>query len=239
MELTQFTAKKVDPGEPITAQAWNEMVDGIKDLNAFVLASESTALRVRLGNVNISLSTVRITARRDDGWLTEAVAPVSGDGQFVFASLPAGVFTLQATAPGFKPAGASVTIPSEEEVSLTMEPDGAFMPNMLGVELGSALAGLDNLGISVGRLLDVVGKELPPANPGSEYSSQPVLVQLPDPGVAVPPEGKVQLVIAAALRLDDSVEIPPLTGLTLNEARKALAAIGLKLGKVETLSKNP
>jgi len=79
----------------------------------------------------------------------------------------------------------------------------------------------------------VVGRELAPAKPDSEYASQPILMQLPDPGVAVPPEGKVQLVVSIALQVEDSIEVPPLTGLTQSEARKALEALGLKLGKVE------
>jgi hypothetical protein len=234
MDLTPFAAKTVSPGEPITAQAWNELVEGIKALNDFVRSSQATALRVGLGNTDIRLETVRVTARRDDGWLAEAVAPVDGGGEFVFAALPQGAFTVRAEAPGFSPASANVTIPGNASVQLTLEQDGAFMPNLIGVELAAALAELEDRDITVGRLLDVVGRELPPAKPDSEYARQPVLMQLPDPGVAVPPEGKVQIVVSAALQVEESVEVPPLTGLTLEEARKALEAIGLKLGKVQT-----
>ena len=238
MDLKQFTAKQVSPGEPITAQAWNELVSGLKELNDFVLASQSTSMKVKLGNADIDTDSVRVTARRDDGWMVEAAAPVNGEEHYVFGSLPPGAFTLIAEAPGFKTGSASVTIPSDEVISITLVPDGAFMPNLLGVELAAALSELNDRSITVGRLLDVVGRELPPANPDAEYTGQPVLVQLPAPGVAVPPDGAAQLVVSAALQVDDSVEIPPLTGLTLSEARKALDAIGLKLGRVETRSKN-
>ena len=237
MELNEFTAKQVSPGEPITSEAWNELVSGIKSLNQFVLANQSTALKVQLSNVDIALNSVRVTALRDDGWLAEAVAPVDGDSLFVFASLPPGAYVIMANAPGYKASNANVTIPSDDPVKLTLEQNGAFMPNLVGVELASALAILDDKGISVGRLIDVVGRELPPAKPTSEYANQPILMQLPDPGDAVPPEGKVQIVVSAALQVDDSVEIPPLTGLTLTEARKALEAIGLKLGTVENRQK--
>ena len=233
MDLKSFTAKTVSPGEPITAQAWNELVDGIKELNEFVRNSQATSLRVALGNAEIDFYSVRMTARRDDGWLIEATAPVNGDEQFVFAALPPGAFTIKAEAPGFSPASASVTIPTTEVLTLTLTAHGAFMPNLIGVELAAALTELKNRGINVGRLLDVVGRELAPAKPDSEYASQPILMQLPDPGVAVPPEGKVQLVVSIALQVEDSIEVPPLTGLTQSEARKALEALGLKLGKVE------
>ena len=238
MELNEFTAKPVSPGEPITSEAWNELVSGIKALNNFVLANQSTALNVQLSNTDISRNTVRVTALRDDGWLAQAVSPVNGGDSFVFTSLPPGAYVIMADAPGFKASKENVTIPSDEIVKLTLEQNGAFMPNLIGVELASALAILDDSSITVGRLIDVFGRELAPAKPTSEYASQPIVMQIPDPSDAVPPEGKVQLVVSAALQLDSSVEIPPLTGLTLTEARKALEAIGLKLGKVETRQKS-
>jgi len=43
-----------------------------------------------------------------------------------------------------------------------------------------------------------------------------------------------QLVVAAALKVEPSVEVPSLTGLTLDEARKVLDDLGLVLGKVTT-----
>lgn len=238
MELNEFAAKEVNPGEPITSEAWNELVSGIKALNEFVLANQRTALNVQITNVDIVLDTVRVTASRDDGWLAEAVAPVSGDSVFVFASLPPGTYVIMADAPGFKASNANVSIPSDETVKFSLEQNGAFMPNLIGVELATALAILEDSSITVGRLLDVFGRELAPAKPTSEYANQPIVMQLPDPGDAVPPEGKVQLIVSAALQVDSSVEIPPLTGLTLTEARKALEAIGLKLGKVETRQKS-
>jgi hypothetical protein len=234
MELEQFTAKPVTPGEPITAQAWNELVTGLQDLNQFVLTTQATSLRATLTNTVIDLSSVRITVQRDDGWLSEAVAPVDANGEFVFASLPPGTFTIEASAPGFNSVSTNVTVPTAEVVSMTLEQSGAFMPNLIGVELADALKLLQEDSITVGRLLDVVGREIPPAKPDAVYATQPVLMQLPDPGTPVPPEGKVQIVVSAALQVDDSVEMPPLTGLTLTEARKTLESLGLKLGKVET-----
>lgn len=232
MELQEFTAIEVSPGEPITAQAWNELVEGIRALNEFVAASQRTSLEVTIGNVDIDLSSVRITAERDDGWLIEAA--VNSSGVFVFTSLPTGAFVVTASAPGFSSATQSITVPTEDSVELTLAQNGAFMPNITGVELGTALSVLSEQGIAVGRLLDVVGRELAPAKPDSEYLRQPLLVQLPDPGVPVLPSDKVTLVVSVALQVDDSVEMPPLTGLTLAEARKTLESLGLRLGEVET-----
>lgn len=237
MTLQSFNAPNVVAGEPITADAWNELVSGIRVLNEFIRNNQAASLRVQLGNTNIRLETVRVTASRDDGWLADAAIPLNNNDPFVFAALPLGAFTIRAEAPGFKPATANITIPTEPAalpLNLTMQQDGAFIPNLIGTKLSIALKQLSDVGITVGRLLDVVGRDLPPANPAAEYLDQPVLMQLPDPDVAVSPAGRAQLVVAAALQVEESVEIPPLTGLTLTEARKALEAIGLKLGKVET-----
>jgi hypothetical protein len=236
MELSAFTAKEVAPGEPVTAQAWNELVDGIRSLNEFVAASRKTSLEVTVGNVDIDLGTVRVTAERDDGWLMEAA--INSEDVFVFTSLPAGAFVVTGSAPGFSPVSQNIAVPTDDTVQLTMAQNGAFMPNVTGVELGAALNVLTESGIAVGRLLDVVGQELAPSKPDSQYLRQPLLVQLPDPGVPVLPADKVTLVVSTALQVDDSVEIPPLTGLTQAEARKTLESLGLRLGNVETRQKS-
>jgi beta-lactam-binding protein with PASTA domain len=41
------------------------------------------------------------------------------------------------------------------------------------------------------------------------------------------------LAVAAPVRVEPTVEVPSLTGLSQEEAKKALEALGLKLGKVE------
>jgi beta-lactam-binding protein with PASTA domain len=44
-------------------------------------------------------------------------------------------------------------------------------------------------------------------------------------------------VIAAALQVQPTIEVPSFAGLTLNEAQKALEGIGLVMGKVVTKQK--
>ena len=62
-------------------------------------------------------------------------------------------------------------------------------------------------------------------------------MQFPDAGTPVAPEGKTQLVIAAALHIQPSIEVPSFVGLTLAEAQKALEGMGLVLGNVVTKQK--
>jgi len=234
MNLEPFTATSAAPGEPLTAQAWNEVVEGIRALYRFLETNAGTSLRVVVLNAAVDLAVVRVTAVRDDGLAVEGVRPVPPSAEFVFPDLPPGAYSVRASTAGFTPAVENVTIPRAEVVELTMTPSGAFMPMLIGLDLQTALSTLGDLGIQVARILDVAGRDVAPARPDPEYRDAPVLVQHPAPGVAVPPEGSTQLVVAAALSTEATAEVPSLSGLTLAEAQKALESIGLKVGKVKT-----
>ena len=234
MAIIPFIAKTVLPGEPVTAQAWNDIVQGIAGLLGYLEATEATPLRVALSNAGLDHTKTRVTATRDDGVAAEAVAPVSPATEYVFSGLKPGVHTIRAEAPGFAAATTSVTVPSAAVVSLTLTPQGAFMPTVFGDTLTAALGKLKNANIVVSRVLDVTGKDVAPANPDPEYSTAPVLMQFPDAAVPIPPGGSAQLVVAAALVVQAAIEIPTLAGLTLSEAQKALEGMGLVLGKVTT-----
>ncbi|HVR99849.1 MAG TPA: PASTA domain-containing protein [Thermoanaerobaculia bacterium] len=236
MPLPTFTATEVQPGQPLTAQAWNEIVQALAALNAHLQAAEETSLRVQIANAGIDLSRVRITAVSQDGLQAFAgvrTADTAGQGQFIFSGLRPGVFTVRAEAPAFDAVSQAVTVPSAQPVSLTLTARGAAMPALFGAPLGDALQILSQTGIAVGRIVDAQGREVAPANPGADAVGVPVLMQLPAPGEPVPVGTLVQLAIAAPLRVEATVEVPSLAGLSLEEAKKALEALGLKLGKTE------
>jgi hypothetical protein len=235
MALPPFIAKQVNPGEPLTAQAWNDIVGALAAVNGYLLTSEASSVSVQVANAGLDLQSVRVTAAAQDGpQVFEAVQPIPPGTAHTFASLRPGVYAVRAEAPGFAPATANVTVPAAAPVALTLVPQGALMPALFGKRLGESLQQLQGLGIQVSRVLDIAGREVAPANPGATYIDSPVLVQVPAPGEPVPPTASAQLAVAAALQVEASVEVPPLTGLTLAEAKKALEAVGLVLGKVET-----
>lgn len=239
MALDEFIAKTVTPGEPLTAQAWNDIVTAVAALNHHILSTEASSVRVQIANADIALGQVRVTALPQDGTQAfEAVRPIPPGTEHIFSGLRPGVYTVRAEAPGFDAATATVTVPATEPVSLTLVPRGASMPALFGRPLGQALGDLKALGIAVSRVLDIAGREVAPANPGADYTDSPVLVQIPAPGQPVPPEGSAQLAVAAALQVEPSIEVPSLTGLSLEEAKKALEAAGLVLGKVENREKS-
>jgi hypothetical protein len=224
--------KTVSPGEPVTAEGWNAIVSGVTALTEYLNATEDSGVRVVIKNAGVTQA--RVTATRDDGVSYEAVLPVPPSSDFVFAGLRPGAYVVRVEAAGFSTQTASISVPLAAPLELSLLANGAFMPELFGATLRAALQELSSRKIAVGRILDVVGRDIAPANPGSDYNDQPVLAHFPTAGSAVPPEAQVQLLVSAALQVQQSVEVPSLAGLTLSEAQKALEALGLVLGKVVT-----
>jgi hypothetical protein len=232
MSINVPPQKNVSAGEPVTAEGWNSLVGGITAIVTFLEATEASGARVVIKNTG--LVSARVSAVRDDGVTFDAVSPVPPGTEYIFAGLRPGSYAVRVEAAGFSPATATLTAPAEAPLEISLSPNGAFMPDVFGMTIRAALQELSTRAIKVGRIVDVVGRDVAPANPGAEYLDQPVLMQLPAAGIAGPPESQPQLVVATTLQVTPSVEMPSLTGLTLAEAKKALEAIGLSLGKVET-----
>jgi len=224
--------KTVTPGEPVTAEGWNAIVGGVSALTAYLNASEASGLRVVIKNAGVN--NARVTATRDDGVTYQAVAPVPPGTEYILTGLRPGAYTIRVETPGFVVDAASVTVPAATPVEFSLQASGAFMPELFGLTLRAALQELSSRKIAVSRILDVVGRDVAPANPGSEYNEQPVLNYFPAAGTAVPPDGQVQIVVSASLQVQPSVEVPSLAGLSLSEAQKALESVGLVLGRVTT-----
>jgi hypothetical protein len=239
MTLDQFIAKTVQPGEPLTAQAWNDIVQAVASLYGYLESTQGTQLRVALANADVDRATARVTAVSGDGRVAEAVRPIAPDVHFVFPALAPGPYTLRVEAPGFTPVTQAVTAPLAAPVEMTLARNGAAMPMVFGQTLEEALAALALANIGVSRIIDVTGRDVAPAKPDPGYRDAPVLMQFPDAGQPVPPDARAQLVVAVSLQAEAAVEVPSLAGLTLDEARKALEGLGLVLGKVATKKNNP
>jgi hypothetical protein len=240
MALNPFIARHVNPGEPLTAQAWNEVVDGVDDVHKHLSATVHT-VRVRITTPGVDLSTVRVTATRTGAPPVEAVRPVPPDTHHYLQGLVPGAYTVRAEAPGYAVATGNVTLQETSAnvtVDLALTATHVAMPSVFGLTLTAARAALSARAITVSRLLDTQGKDLPPATPGPEYDLSLVLVQSPPAGTLVPIGGStVALAVAVAPKIETTVEVPSLAGLTLVEAKKALEAMGLVLGKVQNLQK--
>jgi len=253
-----FSNKQVHAGEPVTAQAWNEIVVAIGTISAFLESSVAASLKVQVQvqvpapNVDLSgvrlmapsstgiLSTVRVTATSSTGVSTEAVRPVFPDMTHTFQGLPLGSYTIRAEAPGFDPATKTVAVTAAgaaQTETINLPQHGSFMPLLFGKTLAEALALLGPMAIAVDEIRDVTGVSVPAMQPGSAFTREFVLMQVPAAGVPVAPGEFAKLLISAALRPETMIEMPSLLGLTLSEANQALEAVGLKLGRVATVGR--
>lgn len=239
MALNPFIARYVNPGEPLTAEAWNDVVDGVDEVHKYLAATGRT-VQVRITTPGVDLSTVRVTALREGEPPVEAVRPVPSDPHHYLQDLRPGAYTVRAEAPGYAVTTGIVNIGATASVSLDLALTATHvaMPSVFGLTLTAARAALGAKAITVSRLLDTQGKDLVPDTPGPEYDLSLVLVQSPPAGTLVPLGGStVGLAVAVAPKLESTVEVPSLAGLTLVEAKKALEALGLVLGNVKNLSK--
>jgi len=229
-----FIKKNVLAGEPLTAQAWNDVVNAMSAVYNHIESSEASSVKVQISNSGIDLDSVRVTATRDDGISIEAVRPVPPSTLHTFPGLAPGSYTIRAEAPGFSAASLTVAVTSSGTLAtqnITLTKLGSIMPMTFGMTLTDVLAQLTSLSIAVSNVVDVTGTAVPVASPGAAYGQSLVLMQFPAAGTPVTPGQAAQLVISAALTPEVSIEMPSLTGLTLAEASKALEALGLKVGK--------
>lgn len=240
MELKPFIKHTVRPGEPLTAQAWNDIVEGIDGAYQY-LQSTLHVVRVRVTNVGLDPGSVRVTATREGAPPAEAVRPVAPERDHILSRLDQGAWTITAQAPGFAAATATVNISDAGETTqeMALTASAPIMPDLFGDTLESSLDQLSTLGIPVTRLLDFTGRELAAAATVKENPDAPVLVQWPAVGTPVSGGQGIGLVVALPLQTEAAVEVPSLSGLTQQEAQKALESIGLVLGKVQFLQKAP
>jgi len=240
MDLKPFVKKTVLPGEPLTAQAWNDVVDGIDGAYQFLQATMHT-VRVHITTTGLDLSLVRVTATRDGGAPVEGVPPIGGGTDFVISKLEAGAWTVNVEAPGFQLATQPVNVADSGETALevALQPIGPFMPDLFGLSFADAAAALAAAGAPLTRVLDFTGRDIPPSAAGQDNASAPVVVQWPAAGDPIPSGSGAQVVIAVPIQVEAAIEVPALAGLTQQEIQKALEAIGLTLGKVTVLQKQP
>src|SRR5258708_25823198 len=88
----------VNPGEPVTAQGWNVIVNAIVSLTNYLTSTEASSLKVAITNAGMNFGAVRVTALRDDGISFEAVAPVPPRTHSIFNGLRPSVHALRVPA---------------------------------------------------------------------------------------------------------------------------------------------
>ncbi|HEX6748288.1 MAG TPA: PASTA domain-containing protein [Longimicrobium sp.] len=230
-----FIRTHVEPGDPVTAEAWNAMVDGLFDAQAVLKAAAGVG-HVRLTGQGLDPQRARVTATREGAPPVEALRPVGAEPDFIFPRLAEGAYAVHAEAPGFNPADGALTVSATGEVTpdpleLALTAVRPAMPNVLGLMLPQAVQALAAVKI---RILDVTGKSLPTSGFPADYNDNPVLMQWPSPGELAPPAGTDALVVVSAQVAAEIVTVPNLSGLSVAQATAELDKVGLKLQVVES-----
>jgi hypothetical protein len=231
MPLTRPTLASVNPGEPLTAQAWNSLVNGLTGLYDAVIALGGATLEVEVTGPVAQDATV-IAEPLGEGRATEALPPFGTRTRHLVVGLTDGPWRVHVSAPGFATQQREVTMPVQDPVAVALTVDGVVVPDFFGQPVRGVLDKLRSLGIDADSLLDTTGREVSRSTLPPEYVDSPVLLQLPEAGAVVPSgTGRVRLVVASALRRDPVVTMPSLVGLSLTEAKQVLDRLGLVLGQ--------
>jgi hypothetical protein len=223
-----FTKTNVTPGEPVTAQAWNAIVDGLFEVQA-LLSTGSGTVRVAITGDQRDIDAARVIATDAGGVRFAAVAQSHPGEPFVFPKLTAGAYTVTVSAPSCTDGTASVTVANDGTASPNPVPvalafTGQRMPNVLGVAWKNAAGPLQPVNP---HALDASGKGVPLAGFDAAYADVPVLMQWPDPGEIVPAGSVPHVILATIVKPAVLVPTPNLIGLTIAQAQAEAAKLGL------------
>jgi hypothetical protein len=220
---------QVEPGRPITADAWNEILDSLGLLRDAVNAIGSGELQVTVhlaGQVNQKIPQAEIVAvSQDTGRAIRAAQPFPGRDAHTLIGIGAGKWDLYISAPNYQLRSATITYPDDTVVALGLTLNGKPVPDVFGLKLSAAKSTLTAQGMTISKILDSAGKDYAvdaaPAN-------MVVLYQLPSQGTIITPAvDRIRLVIAAEVEITGMVQVPDVTGMSPNAAAAKLAEYGL------------
>lgn len=231
------------PGNPITAEGWNNLRQAVLALYEAFNKSPGTLtaqLKSKDGGAIVADAVVTLVPSGEPAGRTPRAALYLGATvqAFQVLGLEAGSYDLVVEAAGFAPETRPVTIGADGAaqalaVELTPSAVTVVVPNLFGAAVNVAMATLASAGLQVSRVIDSYGTDLAPSGIPAEAANSPVLNQVPEPGTVVPKNTPVQLHISA--KVAQQVKVPNLAGLTLTEAKQQLAAAGLVVGETKTL----
>ncbi len=220
---------QVEPGRPITADAWNEILNSLGLLRDAINAIGSGELQVTVhvaGQINQKIPGAEIVAvSQDTGRAIRAAQPFPGRDAHTIIGIGAGNWDLYITAPNYQLRSYEVSYPEDPAVSVGLTPEGKAVPDVFGVKVSQAKSTLTAQGMNISKILDSAGKNHPiddaPAN-------MRVLYQLPAQGTFINPAvDRIRLVIAAEVEITGMVQVPNVAGMTPTAAAAKLAEYGL------------
>jgi hypothetical protein len=238
MALIKPALANVNAGEPVTAQAWNAIVDGLDDIYDAVLAIGTGVLQVSVTAGERAVAGAQVVAVPLAGGNPVAALPLHGDAtSYTLVGVNPGNWRILVEADGFQDEVRDVTVPSAEPIVVNLTLAGVVMPDLFGVTAEDALAQLTTAGLTVDLILDITGHEVSRVSLPAHFQNSPVLMQLPDAGTVLDPGAdRVRLVLAVAIDQVPTVTMPSLIGLSADEVATVLNQLGLVLGRTTVRS---
>ena len=236
MPLTKPALAPAEPGIPITAQAWNDIVDGLSDLYDAVLALGSAVVTVSVTFNDTPVPGAQVVAEPLDGEAFEvaAIPPIGTRTAYLLPGLTPGQWRVRVRTAGLNEESRDIEVPRDEPLAVAMQAAGPVVPDVFGRGLGEAMRDLSDSGIAADRVrvLDASGRDVSPHDVPPEHRNSDVLVQLPVPGsVLTSSASGVRIVVAAPLVDAQTVTMPSLIGLTHDEMVQTLTSLGLTVGR--------
>lgn len=237
MALTKPPITIATAGEPITSQAWNEIVGGLNDLFDAVLAIGTGLVEVEVvENGAMARGAVVVAEPLGEGNPVVAVPPFAGRTAHSIVGVSSGKWRLHIALDGYTTETREVDIPLDDRLIVEVSRVGPALPDLFGLGATDAVKKLSEAGISVERLIDTTGNEISPFDINVDQAKSPVLMQFPDAGTSMLSGLRVRLVIAAAIRGTKTVTMPNLAGLRSDDVAKVLDDLGLRIGETQTLT---
>lgn len=233
--LTHPPLIEADPGDPITSEAWNNLVQSIKTLYDALNKPQGTLVVKLLDQKSSVAVTGAVVSLLGKGGLIRSAQFVGAKVQaYVAPGLPSGRYELVAEAEDYSPEERQVTIGEDGavqtiELKMKLSVEEIAMPNLFGLTISEAQKALGNHSLQLGRIIDSHGMDIPPAAVPPELLGARVLNQVPEAGLPVPLKQPVQLHISARTEVKASVKVPNLSGMTYTQAKAALEAVGLTI----------
>ena len=138
MSLVKPPLVDAQPGQPITAQGWNVLVDGLSALYDAVLALAGSKLSVTVldpsGNNFASASVIAVPVSGGTAPVV-ALPPYPGVATYTLSGLSSGNWSVLVVADGFVAPAMTVPIPSQTAV--TVSPLAAALMVMASMASGS------------------------------------------------------------------------------------------------------
>jgi hypothetical protein len=230
----------VSPGDPITSEGWNNVLDAARTIATYLNTQRGTlTIQVRNqadGNpVRNALVTVSPTGDPAGRPTRTALFAAGSVGAHQVDQLLPGGYDVLVEADGFNPETRSITMPDTGEpftVSVDMAVTQALLPapNLFGQQVTQALANLTAQGFSVARLIDAHGNDIALGSIPDDSKTAWVLGQWPFAGALVPAATQFFLHASSKAEYLQRVSVPDIRGLSLEDARTLLEAHGLTLG---------